>query len=145
MEWSLLRRAGPAPPGVSPSRSLELPGRWGHVYLGKAGYAVTLAEDGADALMEIAKKSFDLVLSDIHMPNLDGMKLLKILSLQGVEPPVVFLSADESLEVEGLSLGAAEYLRKPVRKKTLLLRVRRILGLSEDPIHAIEPMVGHAD
>jgi len=98
--------------------------------LTNAGYAVSVAGDGIDALMFLAKQEFDLILSDINMPNLDGFKFLEILKQKGIRAPLIFLTArmEEEDEVRGLELGALDYLKKPVKKDALLLRVKLALG-----------------
>jgi CheY-like chemotaxis protein len=98
--------------------------------LSGAGYRVSSAEDGAAALMKLATEPPDLILSDIHMPNLDGMKLLELVHQHGIEAPVVLLTAEESDEVERRShqLGAKDYLRKPVDKAVLLESLGRVLS-----------------
>ena len=99
-------------------------------YLTNAGYMVTLAEDGAAALLDIGKKDFDLIISDVDMPNLDGFALMNIIKQKGIRTPVIFLTAlsDSEKEIEGLKKGAADYLRKPVKKELLLLRVEKFLS-----------------
>ena len=98
-------------------------------YLANAGYATVIANDGVDALMKIGKYSFDLILSDVDMPNLDGFRLMEMLNSQKIETPVVFLTANDDAEheLEGLKLGAAEYLKKPIEKDVLILRVGRLI------------------
>lgn len=97
--------------------------------LGNEGYEVTIAVDGIDALLHLGKKDFDLILSDIDMPNLDGIKLLEMKNQKGIETPVIFLTArrDEETELKGFELGAADYIRKPIQKEVLLLRVKKVL------------------
>jgi len=94
------------------------------------GYDVATAGDGIDALMLLGKREFDLILSDINMPNLDGFKFLEIMNQKGVQAPLMFLTAraDEEDEVKGLELGALDYLKKPIKKDALLMRVKRALG-----------------
>jgi DNA-binding response OmpR family regulator len=101
--------------------------------LEKEGYTVTTAGDGVEALLAIGQRSFDLVLSDIHMPHLDGLELLAQRTRNGLGVPVIVLSSDgsESTVRRCLRLGAADYLRKPVRRDTLLPRVRRVLAAAE--------------
>jgi len=93
------------------------------------GYAVTTASDGIDALLKMGSKTFDLILSDIEMPNLDGLKLVEMISQKGIKSPVLFLTAKTSSEDEltGLKMGAVDYIKKPFEKETLLLKVKRIL------------------
>ncbi len=92
-------------------------------------YHVISADDGLDALMKIGKTSFDLILSDINMPNLDGIKLLEILTQKGIETPVIFITSRTKPEdeIKGLSLGATDYIKKPISKDILLYRVKRTL------------------
>jgi predicted GH43/DUF377 family glycosyl hydrolase/CheY-like chemotaxis protein len=95
------------------------------------GYNVVTAADGMDALMEISKRHFDLILSDISMPNVTGYQLLEVLKSKNINIPVVFLTSQvtEEDEVKGLEQGAVEYLRKPIAKNLLLLRVNKLFNL----------------
>lgn len=99
-------------------------------YLENAGCKITAAQDGIDALFQLNKKSFDLIISDINMPNMDGFKLMEIAKQKEIESPVIFLtgSTEEGNEEKGLELGALDYIKKPVKKEILLLRVKRVLG-----------------
>ncbi len=94
------------------------------------GYEVEVAPDGIVALMQIAKEKFDLILSDIAMPNFDGYQLLEYLNQNNVEIPVVFISGytSEEDEIKGLKMGAVEYIKKPIDKDLLLLRLDKILN-----------------
>jgi CheY-like chemotaxis protein len=98
-------------------------------YLNEAGYEVLTVADGADALMEIAKRTFDLLLIDINIPTLNGLRLFEIMIQKGIDTPAVFITGIQGAEVEARSLeaGAADFLRKPVRKEVLLPRLRAIL------------------
>jgi type IV pilus assembly protein PilB len=102
-----------------------------HRYLDKEGYAVTLANDGIEALLYLGKQHFDLILSDINMPHLDGIKLLEAKNHKGITTPVIFLTADSTAEQEQkcLELGAMDYIQKPLQKAILLLRIKRALGM----------------
>lgn len=97
--------------------------------LSSNGYDVTSTGDGIDAIVTLSKESFDLILSDVDMPNLDGFKLLETITNKGIETPVVFLTARDNTqdEVKGYELGAEDYIRKPLHKNTLLLRIKKIL------------------
>ncbi len=79
--------------------------------------------------MQIAKGKFDLILSDIAMPNFDGYQLLEYINENNIKIPVVFLSGFTSKEDEakGLKMGAIEYIKKPVDRDVLLLRLGNIL------------------
>jgi len=93
----------------------------------------TEATDGADALKKLAAESFDLVLTDINMPLMDGLKLIAHLR-QGFakqDVPIIVIST-ESAEVDrqrALALGANAYLVKPVQAKQVLDTVKGLLGI----------------
>ena len=95
------------------------------------GYRVTIARDGIEALLYLGKKEFDLIISDINMPNLDGFKLLEMMGQKGIETPVIFMTSrtDPEDEVMGFKLGAKDYIKKPIQKEILLLRVEKALGV----------------
>jgi len=97
--------------------------------LENSGYTVIAAEDGIDALLRMGEAQCDLILSDVNMPNLDGFKLLEMNNQKGIETPVIFLTFRSSPEDEkkGFELGAADYIRKPIQKETLLLRVKNVI------------------
>ncbi len=92
------------------------------------GYEVEVAPDGIIALMKIAKGNFDVILSDIAMPNFDGYQMLEYLKENSIEIPVIFLSGHTSPEDEakGLRLGAADYIRKPIERNLLLARLNKL-------------------
>ena len=93
------------------------------------GYGIDEATDGLNALVAIGKNTYDLILSDISMPNFTGFQLLEFLKSKNIKIPVVFLSGhtSEEDEIKGLKLGATDYLRKPVQEELLKLRVKNIL------------------
>ena len=97
--------------------------------LKKNGLKVSEAEDGIEALMKLGSATYSLILSDMNMPNLDGMKLLELMNQKGISTPVVFLtgSNNPNIESKALEMGALDFLRKPISKKALLLRLNRIL------------------
>ena len=94
-----------------------------------SGYIVTIAEDGIDALLRMGESQYDLILSDINMPNLDGFKLLEMKNQKGIETPVIFLTGRSSSEDKkrGFELGAADYIKKPIDKEALLLSVKNVI------------------
>ena len=101
-------------------------------FLNEAGYEVAIVADGADALMEIARRKFDLLILDINIPTLNGLRLFEIMIQKGIETPAIFITGTAGAEVEAQSLeaGAADFLRKPIRKEVLLPRVRQVLARS---------------
>jgi len=96
------------------------------------GYEVSTAFDGIDAVLCLTKRNFDLILCDIFMPNLDGFQLFEFLNRKRLRIPVIFLTASDNVEdeIKGLMLGAEDYIRKPINKNTLLIRVERVLNNS---------------
>jgi type IV pilus assembly protein PilB len=98
-------------------------------FLENNGYAVTPAEDGVSALLQLGKQRFDLIISDVNMPNLNGFKLLEMKGQKGIETPVIFLTSRSDPEDmdRGLGLGAAGYITKPTKKEILLSKVKTVL------------------
>ena len=98
--------------------------------LSTAGYRVAVAADGREALVQLGRQRFDLVISDITMPRLDGLSLLEATRRHGRPVPTVLVTAGlaEELEVRALELGARDYLRKPISRDVLLLRVANVLA-----------------
>lgn len=92
-------------------------------------YEVEVAPDGVVALMEIGRKKFDIILSDIAMPNLDGYQLLEFLKKLNIAIPVIFLSGytSDHEKAKGLSLGALDYISKPIDSNQLLSTIRKVL------------------
>lgn len=109
-------------------------------FLADAGYAVVTVADGADALLELGRRQFDLLILDINIPTLNGLKVFEIMLQKGIETPALFVTGIPGAEVEAQSLemGAAGFLRKPLRKETLLPRIRGILQRSRRDEAAID-------
>ena len=91
------------------------------------------ASDGVDALKKLPGQKVDLMLCDINMPIMDGLKLLSLMKSNPVykEIPVVMITTEGAAEDrdKGLALGARAYLPKPIQTNNLLKVVREILGL----------------
>jgi EAL domain-containing protein (putative c-di-GMP-specific phosphodiesterase class I) len=81
-----------------------------------AGYALTTAHDGLEAMKAIEAAAFDVIVSDIRMPNMDGLTLLRSIRAKDLDIPVVFLTGSPTVETaaEALERGAFRYLMKPV-------------------------------
>ena len=99
-----------------------------------AGYEVVMASDGADALFQLSHGSFDVVLADIWMPLLDGVKLLEVVLDKRPGTPVVLLTSHFKGELEArcLAIGAADYVTKPFDGPTLLARLAKALRRPRD-------------
>jgi CheY-like chemotaxis protein len=102
------------------------------VSLKKAGYSVTTATDGLDALAKIESLTPDLVLSDTRLPKLDGYTLVRKLKERNewAAIPIVFLTSQKSIEdkIRGLELGVEDYLTKPIFVRELIARVNLLLA-----------------
>ncbi len=100
--------------------------------LKQAGYAVTTAEDGAEALKKARTQSPDLIVLDVMLPEMDGFEICKALRLDPAtrRMPILMLTAKagEIDRVLGLELGADDYLTKPYSPRELLLRIKKILA-----------------
>ena len=100
--------------------------------LEKAGYRVTMANDGLEALKLIDIQPPDLVISDINMPELDGFTMVEGLRNRNEtgKMPVIFITAseDRSLFVKSANLKARSFLTKPFSNDKLVEKVKQILG-----------------
>ena len=102
------------------------------VSLKKAGYIVTTATDGVDALAKIQISTPDLVLADTRLPRMDGYELVRHLkeNPEHAAIPVVFLTSQRLTEdkIRGLELGVEDYLTKPIFVRELIARVNLLLA-----------------
>ena len=94
--------------------------------LERAGYSVDACFDGEAALDYLLGAEYDCLLLDIMMPKKDGREVLREVRAQGSAVPVIFLTARDSVQdrIEGLDLGADDYLVKPFDFDELLARIR---------------------
>ena len=93
-----------------------------------AGYRVDACHDGADALPLLASGAYELCILDRMLPGLDGLRLLRAARAQGVDTPVLMLTALSGVgeRVDGLDAGADDYLAKPFDTRELLARMRAL-------------------
>lgn len=99
------------------------------------GFSVSLAVDGEQGLFLAKEGSFDCLILDVMLPGLDGFSLLVEARASGVETPVIFLTARDSLpdRIRGLQLGGGDYLVKPFAFSELLLRINNLLARNAPP------------
>jgi two-component system, OmpR family, response regulator len=98
--------------------------------LGKRGFQVTAAEDGHAALALLEQTDFDIVLVDILMPGMDGISVLKEIKKRKPLTEVIILTGNASVNigVEGIQLGAIDYLLKPIDLESLMLCMEEALA-----------------
>lgn len=94
----------------------------------KNKYSVDAVYDGEDGLNYGLTDIYDIIILDIMLPKLNGLKILKILRKKGISTPIILLTAKDSIDdkVIGLDLGADDYLPKPFSTEELLARLRAL-------------------
>ncbi len=92
-------------------------------------YSVDCALNGEDGLHLALTGIYDFIILDVMMPEMDGFTLLKTLRANKIDVPVLFLTAKSEIadKIEGLNLGADDYLTKPFHTDELLARIRALL------------------
>ncbi len=97
-------------------------------YLGEAGFSVSVAGNGATGIALAARETFDALVLDLMLPDMDGLEVCRRVSARG-ETPILMLTArgDAMDRVVGLEMGADDYLPKPFEPRELLARLRAIL------------------
>lgn len=100
-----------------------------HQGLVEAGFVVDLVRNGVDGLHHALTEAYDLVILDVMLPGLNGWQIVAGIRRAGKDVPVLFLSAQDDVTdgVQGLELGADDYLVKPFVFSELLARVRTLL------------------
>jgi DNA-binding response OmpR family regulator len=106
--------------------------------LSREGYESVTAADGENALAIARAHRLDLILLDVMLPGMSGVEVLRTLRREGIDTPVIILSAkgEEIDRVVGLKVGADDYVPKPFSRPELLARIEAVLR--RDRRHAIE-------
>ena len=107
------------------------------------GYTVDSCRTGVEAIAQAAASSYDLVVLDWMLPEFDGLAVCRELRRVGNGVPILMLTARDAVEsrVEGLDVGADDYLVKPFERQELLARIRALLR-RRPPRGAAPPVVG---
>lgn len=102
------------------------------IMLKQAGYQPLLAANGKEALELLAREGADLVVSDLHMPGMDGLGLLAAMQEAGTSIPAIIVTAHAEVEtaVAAMKLGAADYIVRPFDLETLEIAMVRALSLT---------------
>lgn len=103
----------------------------------EAGFVVDLARTGLDGHHMAMTEAYDLIILDVMLPDIDGWRILQSVRAAGNQVPVLFLTARSNVDdrVQGLELGADDYLVKPFVFAELLARVRTLLRRGAMPTH----------
>lgn len=114
--------------------------------LGREGYEVVMANDGAQALEVTQREKPDLILLDILLPELDGYEVCRILRRQTGIPIIMLTAKNQEMDkVMGLELGADDYITKPFSLKELLARIRAQLRRHEDKMVIYPLKIGNIE
>ncbi|MEH3038071.1 MAG: response regulator [Sphingomonas adhaesiva] len=114
---------------VDDSASLRMAIR---IALTGAGYAVTEAADGAEGLAKATASRFDLIVTDLNMPNMDGLEMIRALRQQPAQAgvPIIFLTteSDDSMKAQAKAAGATGWLVKPFQPEQLIRVAQKVLA-----------------
>ena len=112
-------------------------------YLEENNFLVTTAIDASDAKRKLDIIKFDILILDVMMPGISGLSLTKDIKKNNPIPIILLTAKGEiSDRIEGLELGADDYLGKPFEPKELLLRIKNILNKVQKPVLPDEIHVG---
>ncbi len=105
------------------------------VSLGMQGFGVVTACDGMDALEKLPQRRFDLVITDLNMPNMDGFELIRALreNAEYSELPIIILSSlsDQNSREEGAQLGVRSFVVKPFSLEKIQYEVSKYLSWTD--------------
>jgi len=105
------------------------------LYLDGAGYKTIMAANGVEAVEKLIKTKVDFIITDLNMPQMDGIELTKWIRSNATfkDIPLVILTTeqDDLSRIKGLDTGASAYLTKPITKERLIDEVRHIFEKGE--------------
>jgi DNA-binding NtrC family response regulator len=98
--------------------------------LSPEGYEVKLSQNGADAMKMLEEESFDLVLTDLKMPDIDGIEVLKMIKQRWPRTEVIVVTGYQTVDtaVKAIKLGAFDYLEKPFTPDSLVAAVNNAIA-----------------
>ncbi|MGX9719562.1 response regulator [Stenotrophomonas acidaminiphila] len=109
--------------------------------LGRTGYTVSTARDGAEMRHALAREHIDLIVLDLNLPREDGLALCRELRARSSTPVIMLTARAEPIDrVLGLEMGADDYLAKPFEPRELLARIRSVLRRTEALPANLEPL-----
>ncbi len=109
--------------------------------LGRAGYTVLTASDGAQMRQLLEREHVDLIVLDLNLPREDGLTLCRDLRARSSTPVIMLTARAEPIDrVLGLEMGADDYLAKPFEPRELLARIRNVLRRTEALPANLEPL-----
>jgi two-component system OmpR family response regulator len=112
-----------------------------------AGFDVTTASSGGEAVAAAQRHRPDLIVLDVMLPDMDGFDIVRRLRGGGTHTPVVFLTARDATEdkVRGLTLGGDDYVTKPFSLEEVVARIRAVLRRTNGDPMAVAPRLTFAD
>ena len=97
------------------------------------GFQIVVANDGVDGLKKLSAEKFDLILTDINMPIMDGLKLVSMVRNDPnyKETPIIVITTEGAIEdrERALALGANEYITKPIQTMKILETVKKLMSV----------------
>jgi DNA-binding NtrC family response regulator len=99
------------------------------ILMDKTGYEVTTTNNPLEVSKLLQEKAYDLVVSDLKMPLVDGMDLIEIIKKIDPQLPIIIITAYGTMETaeEAVQKGAYDFITKPFRKETILITIKRAL------------------
>lgn len=115
-------------------------------FLKDAGYEITLASDGVEAISLFSANSFDLILLDIMLPKIDGFAVCEVIRKQS-QVPIIMLTAlsGENEQIKGLDLQVDDYITKPFSIPILIRKIAAVLRRSNGSIQGNQTCITYQD